>query len=85
MSVKRITIILAVAGVLIGLVSLLADVIGLGSSPGFGRRQLYGVVAGLLLLAVAFHRLRQPESQESQADVIEPAVSDAEGADQAGE
>ncbi len=29
MSVKRLTIILAVAGVLIGLVSLLADVIGL--------------------------------------------------------
>ncbi len=83
MSFKRITIILAVAGMLIGLVALLADVIGLGSSPGFGRSQLSGVIAGLLLLVVAFHRLRQPESQESQADVIEPA--EAEHADQAGE
>jgi len=85
MSVKRITIILAVAGVLIGLVSLLADVIGLGSSPGFGRRQLYGVVAGLLILAVAFHRLRLPESQESQVDVIEPAQVEADTADKSGE
>ena len=56
MSGNRIVIVLAVAGVLIGLVSLLADVIGLGSSPGFGRRHVFGVVLGLLFLAVAVHR-----------------------------
>ena len=58
MSGNRLTIILAAAGVLIVLISLLADVIGLGISPGFGRRHLYGVVAGLLFLAVAVHRWR---------------------------
>ena len=58
MSGNRIAIVLTAAGVLIVLVSLLADVIGLGSSPGFGRRHLYGVVAGLLFLAVAVHRWR---------------------------
>ncbi len=62
MSGTRITIKLGVAGVLIVLVSLLADVIGLGSSPGFGRRHLYGVVAGLLLLAVAVRRWRSSQS-----------------------
>jgi len=61
MSGTRITIKLGVAGVLIVLVSLLADVIGLGSSPGFGRRHLYGVVAGLLLLAVAVRRWRSSQ------------------------
>ncbi len=58
MSGTRITIILTAAGVLIVLVSLLADVIGLGSSPGFGQRHLYGVVAGLLFLAVAVRKWR---------------------------
>jgi len=62
MSGTRITIKLGVAGVLIVLVSLLADVIGLGSSPGFGRRHLYGVVAGLLLLTVAVRRWRSSQS-----------------------
>ncbi len=62
MSGNRIAIILAAAGVLIVLVSLLADVIGLGSSPGFGRRHLYGVVVGLLLLAVAVRRWRSNQS-----------------------
>ena len=58
MSGNRLTIILAAAGVLIVLISLLADVIGLGISPGFGRRHLYGIVAGLLFLAVAVYRRR---------------------------
>ena len=58
MSGNRIAIILAVAGVMIGLVAILADMIGLGSSPGFGRRQLIGVIAGLLFLAVAFRTWR---------------------------
>ncbi len=62
MSGTRITIILAATGVLIVLVSLLADVIGLGSSPGFGRRHLYGVVAGLLFLAFAVRRWRSNQS-----------------------
>lgn len=59
---NRLTTKLAVAGVLIGLVSLLADRIGLGTGPGFGPYQISGVVAGLLLLAVAFRRWRRTVS-----------------------
>ncbi len=61
MSGTRITIKLGVAGVLIVLVSLLADVIGLGTGSGFGRYQVSGVVAGLLLLAFAVHRWRSSQ------------------------
>ena len=61
MSGNSITTILAVAGVLIGLVSILPDVIGLGSS-GFGRYQMSGIVAGLLLLAVAVGMWRRMTS-----------------------
>ena len=62
MSGTRITIILAAAGVLIVLVSLLADVIGLGSNPGFGPYQKSGVVAGLLFLAFAIRKWRSNQS-----------------------
>ena len=78
MSGNRITIILTAAGVLLVLTSLLADVIGLGSSPGFGRQQLYGIVAGLLFLAVAVHRWRGWRRTE-------PAASETESADQVDE
>ncbi len=61
MSGTRITIKPGVAGVLIVLVSLLADVIGLGTGSGFGRYQVSGVVAGLLLLAVAVRRWRSSQ------------------------
>ena len=59
MSGTRITIKLGVAGVLIVLVSLLADELGLGTGPGFGPYQISGVVAGLLLLAIAVRRWRR--------------------------
>jgi hypothetical protein len=38
-------------GVLILLVSLFADPLGLGRSPGFGRVQTIGVVVGALVVA----------------------------------
>ncbi len=62
MSGTRITIKLGVAGVLIVLASLLADVIGFGTASGFGRSQMSGVVAGLVLLAVAVRRWRSNQS-----------------------
>ena len=62
MSGTRITIKLAVAGVLIVLVSLSADAIGLGTGSGFGRYQMSGVVAGLMLLAIAVRRWRRMTS-----------------------
>ena len=62
MSGNRIAIVLAGAGVLIVVVSLLADVIGLGSNPGFGPYQKSGVVAGLLFLAFAIRKWRSNQS-----------------------
>ena len=62
MSGNRTAIILAAAGVLIVVVSLQADVIGLGSNPGFGPYQKSGVVAGLLFLAFAIRQLRPNQS-----------------------
>lgn len=59
---NRLTITLGIGGALVALVSLLADVIGLGSGPGFGLFQLSGVVAGILLLAIAVRRRRTAAS-----------------------
>jgi hypothetical protein len=46
------------AGVLLVVMSLVADLWGLGRSPGFGWRQTLGVVAGALivLLGVSLRR-----------------------------
>jgi hypothetical protein len=46
------------AGVLVVVISLFADLLGLGRSPGFGWRQTLGVVAGALivLLGVSLRR-----------------------------
>jgi hypothetical protein len=45
-------------GVLVVVISLFADLLGLGRSPGFGWRQTLGVVAGALivLLGVSLRR-----------------------------
>ena len=42
------------AGIGLGLlaVSLLADVIGIGSGPGFGNLQITGIIVGAVLTAV---------------------------------
>ena len=53
MSRKYIGMILAIVGVLVGLVFALADVIGIGTTPGvFGYGQIGGVVLGVVLLVV---------------------------------
>jgi hypothetical protein len=46
------------AGVLVVVISLFADLLGLGRSPGFGWRQTLGVVAGglIVLLGVSLRR-----------------------------
>jgi hypothetical protein len=58
MSAKKVTLVVVLAGILIGLPSILADALGIGSGPGFGRYQLTGVIVAVLLLAYAFHRSR---------------------------
>ena len=57
---------MAVAGLLIALVSLLADVIGIGSVPSsFGYKQMIGTIAGsmLLVLGVALYLYATPPRQ----------------------
>lgn len=64
MSTKTIGAIVAVVGLVVLLVSLLADVIGVGTGPGmFGPRQIAGTVVGVVVLIVGIAlALRQPQS-----------------------
>ncbi len=57
-------IVVLVLGALILLASALADVIGLGDDPGFGRQQTIGVLLGAVVLAVGAY-LRRKSGQAS--------------------
>ncbi len=48
---KTASIVLLVVGIGLLVVSLLADVIGIGDNPGFGKQQTMGIVAGALITA----------------------------------
>jgi len=52
-------VILLVVGVLLFLVSLMADPLGLGQSPGLGLVQIAGAVIGVITAAVGMMRLRR--------------------------
>ena len=53
-----------VVGTGLGIVSLTADVVGLGGFPGFGRKQILGTGVALVLVAGAAIRiLRRERSQ----------------------
>ncbi len=49
---KRIGIVLFGVGAVILILSLAADPIGIGGSPGFGWKQIFGALAGALLTVV---------------------------------
>jgi len=51
---KTIGTVLLVAGVILLIVSLGADVIGLGGGGRFGSQQILGAVAGVILLVTGF-------------------------------
>jgi len=51
---KTIGTVLLVAGVILLIVSLGADVIGLGGDVRFGVRQILGTVVGIILIAAGF-------------------------------
>ncbi len=52
---KTASIILLVVGVGLFVVSLLADVIGIGDDPGFGRQQTAGTAAGVIIAAIGLY------------------------------
>ena len=49
---KTAGIVLLVVGIILLLLSLLADPIGVGGSPGFGRDQMLGTIAGAVVTVV---------------------------------
>ena len=46
---KKIGIMLLVVGVVILVLSLVADIIGLGGVPGFGYKQILGTIVGAIV------------------------------------
>ena len=52
---------LLIVGILIALASLLADIIGIGDSPGFGRYQIMGLIVGVIISYVGFNFRGQSE------------------------
>lgn len=51
--------ILLIAGVIILLVSLIADTLGVGREPGFGYLQIGGTLIGALLIVLGLLKLRK--------------------------
>ena len=49
MSKKTIGFLLIILGVVVLVVSLAADVIGIGGMPGFGWKQILGTVVGVIV------------------------------------
>ena len=51
-------LVVLIVGVVVALVSLLADRFGIGGTPGFGWKQTIGLVIGLALVALGLWRRR---------------------------
>lgn len=49
--------VILVTGTLLGIVSLTADLLGIGAFPGFGWKQVAGTVLALILVAPAAWRI----------------------------
>lgn len=54
MHIKTLGNIVLVLGILIVLLSLIADSIGIGGSPGFGPGQVLGLIVGPIISFVGF-------------------------------
>ena len=62
MANKNQGMILLVVGVLLFLVSVTADYLGIGGAPGFGWKQIVGVVVGVVIAAIGMIRLKKPST-----------------------
>ena len=54
--------VVVIIGVGLLLISLLADVLGIGDDPGFGSQQTMGSLAGLVILAIGVYLTRKSDS-----------------------
>ena len=55
------SMVVLILGALILLVSLLADIIGIGDDVGFGRQQTTGVIVGVVVLALGAYLYRKDD------------------------
>ena len=62
MNRKTTGVVVLVAGVLLALVAAAADSIGIGGAPGFGWKQITGVVVGVITAAAGMNLLGPPTS-----------------------
>lgn len=51
---KTIGIVLLAVGVVLLIISLAADVVGIGGASGFGYKQIIGSIAGVIVAVVGF-------------------------------
>jgi len=56
---KGLSLILIGVGIILLLVSLLADVVGIGGYPGIGFKQIIGAVVGAVIAIIGFRMLRK--------------------------
>src|SRR5262245_60583557 len=56
--------VLLVTGTLLGVVSLTADLLGIGAFPGFGWKQILGTGASLLLVAPTAWRIFRSQGRD---------------------
>jgi len=61
MSRKQLSLILLISGFLLAVVSLLADMLGIGNRPGFGWKQTSGVIVGTAAILLGFWMLSRKE------------------------
>jgi len=54
MQKKGLSLIVIVVGIILLLVSLLADVLGMGGYPGIGFKQIIGAVGGAVIAIIGF-------------------------------
>jgi len=55
MNAKKIAgIVVLMIGIIVLILSLLADVIGIGGASGFGTRQIVGTIVGAVMTAAGF-------------------------------
>ncbi|MBU0755611.1 MAG: hypothetical protein KJ645_10765 [Planctomycetes bacterium] len=59
MTKKSAGVVLLILGIFFFILSLILDIIGLGSSPGFGNNQIAGAVLGALMIIVGWILTRQ--------------------------
>jgi hypothetical protein len=57
--------VILVTGTLLGIVSLTADLLGIGAFPGFGWKQVVGTVLALILVVPAAWRIFRASREDS--------------------